>query len=77
MRLAGREDGDLPGAATGFLEIFHAGAWGTLCAGRISEGAYYYQSESLEGYDGGGTDPPVFSRVRPRIPSVDVFSVTW
>lgn len=45
VRLAEAEAGGAPGTVSGFLEVFHAGALGSLCLGRVSECAYYFTPE--------------------------------
>ena len=34
MRIVNRANGPTPGLASGSLEVFHAGAWGSICSGR-------------------------------------------
>ena len=61
------QPGGEPGSASGFLQVFHAGAGGTTCDGAISEGYYYYgteSQESLQPFD------PEFVRVPPVISDV-------
>ena len=67
VRMVGSVEGAEAGSATGVLEIFHAGAWGTLCEGQISEGYYYYIPESVEAlFDPDFVDvPPPFTQARP------------
>lgn len=66
MRLFDAKPTEVAGAVSGFLEVFHAGAWGTLCTGAVSEGYYYYSPESVEAlFDDDFVDvPPVFSTAR-------------
>ena len=66
LRLTGTEEGPQPGSVTAVLEIFHAGAWGTVCEGQVSEGYYYYIPESVEAlFDPDFVDvPPVITQAR-------------
>lgn len=68
VRLVDEQPGGEPGAVSGFLQVFHAGAWGALCEGSISEGYYYYGTESEESHFDPDfvRVPPVFSDVWPQ-----------
>lgn len=66
VRLAEAEAGGAPGTVSGFLEVFHAGAWGSLCLVRASEGACYYTPEAAENLLDSSfvPRPPVLSQAR-------------